>query len=80
MLVDDHDRRSDSDGWFCYSAAPGIRYDFRTGERIATRNRVLLVFVNKEMVAYNWRWEEQDPHRPGAPVGWEDRFVKEALG
>jgi hypothetical protein len=36
----------------------------------------LLVFVNDEGVAYNWRWDKADPDEPTLPVGYQTRFRK----
>ncbi len=40
------------------------------------RGQVFLVFVNEDRVAYNWRWEQADPHKPDLPLGHEKRFKR----
>jgi len=42
-------------------------------------NRVVLVFVNEEGVAYNHRWEAEHGERPGFPADLEGRFQQQAL-
>ena len=77
---DDDDDPGETDGWLCYSAAPEFAFDYETGERCSRPNRVLLVFVNKERVAYHWRWELEAPEQPGVPADCnEERFVKEKM-
>jgi hypothetical protein len=76
----DDDGYSDSDGWLCYSASPEATYDYETGRRLEKHERVLLVFVNKDLAVYNWRWEKEDVGNPGTPADLGDRFVREALG
>lgn len=79
-IDDDEDRVSESDGWLGYSASRPHGFHYETGEQIKKHERVLLVFVNKDLTAYNWRWEAEDPDEPGAPTGWRKRFKRKVLG
>lgn len=76
---EDDERFSGNDGWLCYSAAPGRSFHYGTGNPIQRRGEVLLVFVNSDRVAYNWRWEDEDPEKPGTPLEVEGRFARELL-
>jgi mRNA interferase MazF len=65
-------------GWRCYCGIPtnSYRADGTAGRPYA--ERVYLVFVNDESIAYNWRWEKADPDDGTLPVGYAERF-KERL-
>lgn len=76
---EDEDRSSDSEGWLCYSASPKATYHWKSGQQIERPGRVLLVFVNSDLVAYTWRWEPEDAENPGTPADRENRFRREAL-
>lgn len=78
MREGDEDRYSDSEDWRCYSAAPSFGFDDE-GNRIPIKGEVMLVFVNKDLTAYNWRWEDEDPSSPGTPLDLEGRFKREVL-
>lgn len=75
----DEEQRGDSDGRYCYVGKPlkAFRTDGR--ERKPNEDEVFLVFVNAEGVAYNWRWEDEDPENPGFPKDWKTRFHAQAL-
>lgn len=75
---DDEDRTSNSDGWICYCAAPKFGFD-DLGHEMEVRGEVMMVFVNKEFTAYNWRWEDENPDRPGTPLDHKDRFTREVM-
>lgn len=50
------------------------------GDRCRPRKeRVFLVFVNEDHVAYNWRWEKAEPDEPAIPVGHARRFKERLL-
>ena len=38
--------------------------------------KVFLVFVTKEKTIFEWRWEKQDPEKPGFPLDSRARFGK----
>lgn len=66
-------------GWLCYVGQPRTAFD-DTGRSVpAHPDRVFLVFVNDEGVAYNWYWCASDAHQPGLPEGYADRFREQLL-
>lgn len=73
----DEDDHSDADGWRCYSGFPSKAFHKDGQERTAYEDEVLIVFVNTEGVAYNWRWEDCHPDNPGLPEDCQDRFCKQ---
>ena len=79
ILRDADDDRGQTEGWLCYVGKPLARYDFESGEQIATPGRVLLVFVNIDRVYYQHRWEEEDPDEPGTPLDKTERFREKPL-
>lgn len=76
---DDEDQHGTSDGWRCYSGKPTVTYATEGQERPAYEAEVFLVFINHDGVAYNWRWEDEDPKKPGHPKDWQTRFCKSLL-
>ncbi|MDP6354922.1 MAG: hypothetical protein QF473_07475 [Planctomycetota bacterium] len=65
----------DEDAWLCYVARPKARY--WQGNTLQTSSeRVFLVHVNEDRIAYNWRWEKTDPNDSDLPVDYENRFAK----
>ena len=73
----DEDRRGV--GWLCYCSKPPFRFD-EAGNRLPSReNRVFLVFVNAQRIAYTWRWEKSDSNEPDMPERHESRFRRRAL-
>ncbi len=71
---EDDDRRGV--GWRCYCAVPSRRFSADGSECRPLPNRVYLVFVNDEGVAYNWRAEDADRENRSFPNGHADRFKK----
>jgi hypothetical protein len=70
----DEDEDARGVGWRCSCGLPD-RSSTPDGERCPPRReRVFLVFVNADRVAYNWRWEPADPDDRTLPRDLEDRF------
>src|SRR4051794_18330613 len=60
---EDEDRSKDDnvDSWLCYSNRPVHYYDPETGQKCPSdSDDVFLVFVNKDRIAYHWRWDSAD--------------------
>jgi hypothetical protein len=74
---DDEDRRGV--GWRCYCGVPTNSYRTDGTTAAAYPNQVFLVFINKEAVAYNWRWEKADPDDAILPINHKERFKKRLL-
>ena len=74
---EDEDRRGY--GWRCYCGIPEHSFRPDGSERRPYPNQVYLVFVNDQRIAYNWRWEQEDPDDPALPVGHETRFRQRLL-
>ena len=66
-------------GWRCYSAIPDRSYTIDGVKRPPWEDKVFLVFVNDEKVAYNWRWEMCDLDDARLPQNHVDRFKKRIL-
>lgn len=66
-------------GWRCYCGIPKCDYSVDGKELDPRNNRVFLVFVNAENVAYNWRWEKCDPTDDKLPINYKTRFKKGLL-
>lgn len=66
--------------WLCYSGIPSKSFLEPGGQELPPRpKRVYLVFVNRERVVYNFRWEPCDPANPLVPENHESRFGRKAL-
>ena len=78
-LRQDEDEDRQGYGWRCYCGIPEHAYHSDGTEIRPYPDRVYLVFVNDERVAYNWRWEKADPDDPKLPQGHETRFKKRLL-
>ena len=76
-LDEDEDRRSS--GWYCYCAKPACSYDETGVEQPPYAGQVFLVFVNKDKVAYNWRWAKADENDDHLPDNHQERFKRKAL-
>lgn len=71
---DDDEPRGHAFGWRCYCGIPSRAYS-RDGAPMEPRpDRVFLVFVTDEGVAYNWRWEPCSDDDPNLPVDYRERF------
>jgi len=68
----DHSRRGE--GWLCYCGVPSNSYDDDGNPREPLAKNVFLVFVTRENVVYNWRWERADKNNPLLPEDLEGRF------
>jgi hypothetical protein len=66
--------------WLCYCSVPPCRYILSTGsEGSVPLDRVFLVFVNDDHVAYAWYWTQCDPRDRYQPMGYDTRFDRTAL-
>jgi hypothetical protein len=79
LVRDLDDDNGQTDGWYCYVGIPD-RYDTTEPRIIPRGNRVLMVFLNKDMEVYTYRWEEEDSAELGRPKDrGPDRFKEELL-
>ena len=78
-LCSDEDEDARGYGWRCYCGIPACRYRANGDEMSVPENRVFLVFVNIEWVAYNWRWEPTDEDRRDLPIGYRGRFKRNLI-
>lgn len=74
---EDEDRRAP--GWYCYCSKPNCSFNENGEEQPPYPKQVFLVFVNKERVAYLWRWAKADAADDGLPENHETRFDRRAL-
>lgn len=80
LCRDRDDDNGQTDGWYCFVGVPTQRFDPATGDSIPRRDRVLLVFMNREKEIYSFRWEESDPNDPDLPADCgNDRFKEKLL-
>jgi hypothetical protein len=78
-LTHDEDEPRRGEGWLCYVGRPTISFE-DDGRAVPPRsNRVFLVFVNAEWVAYNWYWYAADPYDGSLPLDHAERFRKRLL-
>ena len=66
-------------GWRCYCAVPLYAYNDKGRRICAWRNKVFLVFVNDESVAYLWYWSKCDPEQANLPEDHTSRFRRKVL-
>jgi hypothetical protein len=66
-------------GWWCYCAVPPHDYAENGDEKLPRPNRIFLVFVNTDHIAYNWRWEKVDPDDDRFPIGFQTRFRRQVI-
>lgn len=79
-LLRDEDDDKRGLGWRCYCGIPDKAYMPNGDERPPWPNQVFMVFINRERVAYNWRWEQsssKDPDLPAEHV--PERFKRRLL-
>jgi len=76
-LEQDEDKRGY--GWRCYCAVPPHDYEENGGEKPPRLNKIFLVFVNADKIAYNWRWEKVDPQNDRFPIDFQTRFRKQII-
>jgi hypothetical protein len=68
------DEDKDRPGWRCYVSKLKFMYDKRGDVVASDPTEVFLVFVNDQMIAYNWRWEAADQDDPEIPINSGSRF------
>jgi hypothetical protein len=78
-LMRDSDEPHAGFGWYCYCGVPDVAYSQDGTPRPPRPNRVFLVFVNEEKVAYNWYWAKSSPDRPDLPMDYQARFRERLL-
>jgi len=78
-LQEDEDEDRRGVGWRCYCGLPLHSYRPDGTEAPPPRDRVYLVFVNQEGIAYNWRWEKHDCVNSKLPINYKIRFKKRLL-
>jgi len=66
-------------GWRCYCGIPSHDYSEDGTALQPRKNKVFLVFVTEELVAYNWRWEKCCPDKPELPINYQTRFRDQKL-
>lgn len=78
--------RSDNDeskigeiGSFCYAGHPQYYYDTNGREKAPREDKIFLVFVNSDMVAYQWYWDSISADNPNWPDGHAIRFRNRVL-
>jgi hypothetical protein len=77
---EDRDKNSDVDSWLCYCGHPSTYYDPNSvSPQPAGSDDVFLVFLNKERVAYHWRWDDADDDGSKLPFGHATRFQRRVL-
>ncbi len=75
----DEDEAREGFGWRCYCGLPDQAF-LQDGTPVRPfSGQIYLVFVNDELVAYNWRWEKADSSDPRSPREHETRFRKRLL-
>ena len=77
----DDDHSGNSPGWLCYCSRPALKFK-RSGEECnSDTDQVFLVFVNEDLIIFNWRWEYADVESLGSkqylPVNYKTRFRKQ---
>ncbi len=75
----DEDEDARGYGWRCYCGIPEHDYSVDGQELLSRSDRVFLVFVNDESVAYNWVWVKCDESDSKLPINYEIRFKKRLL-
>jgi len=65
--------------WRCYCGLPTCAFNASGKEVNPPAGMVFLVFVNDEMVVYNWRWDKADADTPRYPHNYKDRFRERVL-
>jgi len=78
-LKRDSDEPRHGSGWLCYVGLPSRCFE-DDGRAVQPRSdRVFLVFVTDEWIAYNWYWYAADPYQPGFPQDHAERFLERLL-
>ena len=66
-------------GWLCYCGLPACDYDKKGQPIKPPENKVFLIFVNTDKMAYNWRWEVCDGEDPALPDDYANRFKRKLI-
>ena len=78
-LCRDDDEDARGYGWRCYCGIPTCDFGI-DGQELGTRpNKVFVVFVTDDFVAYNWRWLKCDPSDSKLPINHKTRFKRSCL-
>ena len=68
-------KRTGQEEAFCYAGEPSGEFAEGKGIRIESpRGKVFMVFLTEGLEVTKWRYCEEDPNRPGFPLGHGDRF------
>jgi hypothetical protein len=67
-LLRDEDDDKQGLGWRCYCGVPDRSYGPDGEKWPPWPNQVFLVFLNRDRMAYNWRWEKADPRDSNVPA------------
>lgn len=73
-LTQDADEPRRGVGWLCYVGRPSQCFEDDGRPVRPPRDRVFLVFVNDEWIAYNWHWCAADARDPELPEEYATRF------
>lgn len=79
LLRDEDEPRQGEPGWLCYVGLPKYAFGPNGEERPPYKEKVYLVFVNHERVAYNWYWSDADGTDPNLPIDHAERFRERNL-
>jgi hypothetical protein len=66
--------REHQDGGYCYSGKPSCRFTNGGSKIPPMPNMVYCVYVNNAGRYFESGWEQEDPDKPGYPLGYQDRF------
>jgi len=78
-LKRDTDEPHRGTGWLCYVGRPRSCFE-DDGRSVSPRqDRVFLVFVTDEWVAYNWYWYAADERQATLPEGHAGRFPERLI-
>ena len=75
----EQDQNRRGDGWLCYCAVPPHDYTENGDEKPPRPNKVFLIFVTTDNIAYNWRWEKVDQENSDYPRDFKSRFRKRLI-
>ncbi len=76
---DDDEIHSNSPGWLSYCKIPPHSYSEDGVKERPRPNRVFMVCVNVEGIAYRWWWVPCDPRNPEYPEQYDERFREQLL-
>lgn len=78
-LKRDRDEPRRGAGSLCYCGRPIHCFEDDGRNVPPPRNRVFLVFVNDDWIAYNWYWYDADSNQPDLPDGYSERFDRRLI-